>query len=257
MQLPTSIIKHDISELVKDNVDENIFKNYKKNMVVLYDVKDFDENFKKGIICRIPTESKYNLFETVYFSPNSVIFSINDQVYKEFEYDFKLILQARVFKNWEDGLYLKLNYNNIKLKKLLDVIFELFLIDPELLFVEFSTNLHKKTSDDKLKQILLDVVNQSLGLSSSIPLIIKKIKKIYIKIKVKQRIRKGMVTISNEDVTKMLDLLDEYNSTKRSYKPLELFNKRLIEEKIPYDFFNRLIQLQGGLSSGFDKIMFL
>jgi hypothetical protein len=255
MQVPFSVFKYNIDESSKSLFEGDDYKNYLKNIVVLSECEEFDENFYRGVIYNQPEKSKFNLLDKVYYSRKSILYKIEKEKLEGYNHDLNYVGMNRIFKTLEEGKYLKNNINFLKLQKLTSIIFELSIIDLEFLYTEFASNPHKKTKEHKLRQILIDLSNQSLSSTSSIPLLIDIIKKIYIKINIKKRMKEGRLNISNEQINKVLNLLDEYNSTKRSYKQLELFKKRLDEEQIPYDFFLRLLKFQGTLTGRFNTMI--
>ncbi len=257
MQIPENIIKHDIDVISKSLFTKDNYKIYLKKYVVLYEVKQFDENFYTGIICRLPDKKlKFQLFERVFFSNKSIMHIINKDLINNLEHELIIMKTNRIFRSFKDISFLKDNFKYIQIEKLYKVIFELSFIDLDFLYFECVNNLdinkHKKTKDSRLLEILNMLSSYSLS-NNNIPLLINIIREIYIKIKIKKGLKGIRGMNSNEMITKVLKTLNEYNLTKRKYKPIESFNKRLIELNIDKDFFNELTQTQGRMKGRFNK----
>lgn len=255
MQVPTSVFKYDIEAMFKKYCPEAELEGFVSNGVAVMDVEKFDEKLYKGTLIRIPEDSKLNLLNTVYFRLEDVSYKFNSTTLTDFEYDIMLLPLTRLFTDHAKAHHLLNNLTLLKLQKLTNIIFELAVIDLNLLYTLFASNKNKKTKEHRLKQILDDLNSSCLSNNSDIPFITNNILKIYIIIKLKEKVKKGVGNISNENVMRMLNLLEEYNSTKRSYKPMESFKERLVEENIPESFFTQLVTLQGTFKGRFNQMI--
>lgn len=255
MQVPVSVFKYDIEGMFKKYCPPEKLDTFVSKGVAVMDVKQFDENLYKGILIRIPEDSNLNLFNVVYFRIEDVSYKFNNKTLPEFEYDIMLLSITRLFTDHVKANHLLNNLTLLKLQKLTNIVFDLAVIDLNLLYESFATNLNKKTKEHRLRQILLDLNNMALSDNIDLPPLVYSLSIIYIKIMIKKRLKEKVVKISNEDVVKMLNLIEEYNSTKRSYKPIESFKERLLEENIPVTFFKQLIELQGTLRGRFNQMI--